>query len=114
MHEFAVTKSILAIILEKAREVKAAKITKVDLLVGRLTGYIPEQVQLQFDILSRNTEAVGANLIFHQPPAKIYCRKCGLNYTSDSFNLVCPECQTMEIDIVSGTELYVENMEVEL
>jgi hypothetical protein len=65
MHEFAVTKSILAIVLEKAREVKAGKITKIDLLVGRLTGYIPEQIQLQFDILCRNTEAAGASLIFH-------------------------------------------------
>ena len=113
MHEFAVTKSILAIVLEKAREVKAGKITKIDLLVGRLTGYIPEQIQLQFDILCRNTEAAGASLIFHQPPAKLNCRKCGLGYTSDSSIIMCPECHTMEIDIISGTELYVENMEVE-
>jgi hydrogenase nickel incorporation protein HypA/HybF len=113
MHELAITESILSIVLEKAREVKARKVIKVDILVGRLTGFIPECVQLQFNILSHNTEAAGACLTFHQPPAKLHCRKCNLDYTTDSLNLICPECHTLEIDILSGSELYVESMEVE-
>lgn len=113
MHELTVTKSILSIVLEKAWAAKARKVTKVDLLVGRLTGYVPECIQLQFDILSHNTEAAGASLIFHQPPAKLHCRKCNRDYTSESLDLTCPECRTLEIDILSGSELYVESMEVE-
>ena len=113
MHEFTVTKSIVSIILEKAREVQARKITKVELLVGRLTGYVPECIELQFKMLSHNTAAAGASLVFHQPPTKLHCRKCMRDYTSDSLNLICPECRTLEIDIQSGSELYVESMEVE-
>ena len=113
MHEFAVTKSIVSIILEKAREVNANKITKVELLVGRLTGYVPECIQLQFQVLSHNTAADGASLVFHQPPIKLHCRRCKRDYTSDSLNLTCPECRTLEIDIQSGSELFVESMEVE-
>jgi len=112
MHELTITKSILDIVLQKAMEVKAGKITKVDLQVGRLTGYVPECIQLQFDILSHNTAAAGANLSFHQPPAKLHCRKCDIDYTSESFDLKCPECQAMETDILSGSELCVESMEV--
>ena len=113
MHEFSITKSILSIVLQKAQEVKACKITKVDLLVGRLTGYVPECIQLQFDILSHKTVAAGASLCFHQPLSKLHCRKCNKDYTSDSLRLECPECLTLEIDILSGSELYVESMEVE-
>ena len=113
MHEFTITKSILSIVLQKAQEVEARQITKVDLLVGRLTGYVPECIQLQFDILSRNTAAAGASLSFKQPPSKLHCRKCNIDFTSDSFNLICPECYNLEIDILSGSELYVESMEVE-
>lgn len=112
MHEFAITKSVLSIVLEKAREVKASKVTTVDILVGKLTGYIPEYIQLQFDILSRNTEAAGASLVFHQPPAKLHCRRCNLDYASDSSEITCPECHTLEIDIITGAELRVESMEV--
>ena len=113
MHEFTITKSIVSIIMEKAREVKAHKITKVELLVGRLTGYVPECIQLQFQILSHNTPAAGASLIFHQPPIQLHCRKCHRDYTSDSMNISCPVCRTLEIDIQSGSELTVESIEVE-
>jgi hydrogenase nickel incorporation protein HypA/HybF len=113
MHEFAITENILSIVLEKAREVKARKVIKVDLLVGRLTGYVPECIQLQFNVLSHNTEAAGASLTFHQPPAKLHCRRCNFDYTTDSLNLMCPECHTLEIDILSGSELCVESMDVE-
>ena len=88
MHELAVTQSILSIVLEKAQEAKAKKITNVELLVGRLTGYVPECIKLQFDILSHNTVAANANLTFHQPAAKLYCRRCKQEYTTDSFDLV--------------------------
>jgi len=112
MHEFAVTQSILSIVMQKAQEAKARKITKVDLLVGRLTGYVPECIQLQFDILSHGTAASGARLSFHQPPINLHCRKCNIDYTSESFDLKCPECLTMETDILSGSELCVESMEI--
>ena len=113
MHEFAVTQSILSIVLQKAREVNARKVTKIDLKIGRLTGYVPECIQQQFDILSHNTEAVGAKLNFHQPPSDLHCRKCDISYQSEFHNLACPCCHTMEIDILSGSELYVESIEIE-
>ncbi len=113
MHELAITRSILSIVLEKAREVKAGKITKVDLRVGRLTGFVPECIQLQFEVLSRNTEAAGAGLNFQRPPAKLHCRRCNLDYAREDMSITCPECHTMEIDIISGSELSVESIEVE-
>ena len=113
MHEFTITKTILSIVLQKASDVKARKITKIELLVGRLTGFVPECIKLQFDILSRNTLAAGANLIFQQPETKLYCRQCDQHFQSDSFDLVCPQCHTLEIDILSGSELLVLSMDVE-
>ena len=113
MHEFAVTNSILSIALQKAQEVEAKKVTKIDLLVGRLTGFVPECIQLQFDILSRGTIAAGASLSFHQPLVNLHCRKCDIAYTADSFDLVCPDCHSLDVEILSGSELYMESMEVE-
>jgi hydrogenase nickel incorporation protein HypA/HybF len=113
MHELAITQSILSIVLLKAREISAVKITKIDLQVGRLTGYLPESIQLQFAFLSKGTEAAGAWLSFYQPAANLHCRKCDIKYTTNSFDLACPHCYTLETDILSGTELSVESMEIE-
>ena len=113
MHELTITENIISIILQKAKEVDARQITKVDLQIGRLTSFIPECIQLQFDILSRNTLAAGASLAFHQPETKLHCRKCDRDYTSDSLDVICPRCHALEIDILSGLELYVESIDIE-
>ena len=113
MHELTITQGILSIVLQKAREIQAKKITRVEIQLGRLTGYVPECIQLQFAILSKGTAASGACLIFNQPSTRLYCRKCQKDYSSDSFDLACPECYTLEMDILSGQELYVESMEAE-
>ena len=113
MHELAITESILAIVLQKAGEAKAGKVTSVDLLVGRLTGFVPECIEQQFAILSHGTMAQGARLVFRQPLARLHCRKCDMEYSAESFDLKCPGCQSMQVDVLSGSELYVESMEVE-
>lgn len=113
MHEFTVTQAIVSIVLEKAHEIRAKKITEISLRVGRLTGFIPESIRLQFALLSKGTPAEGACLSFFQPPAMIRCRKCNRDFSIDSSDLSCPECHTLEVDIVSGLELSVENMEIE-
>jgi hydrogenase nickel incorporation protein HypA/HybF len=113
MHELTITQGILSIVLQKAREVQARKITKIDLRLGRLTGYIPECIQFQFTILSKDTPAASAILSFHQPPVKLHCRNCSMDYSTDSLDLVCPGCQRLDMDILSGLELSVDSMEVE-
>jgi hydrogenase nickel incorporation protein HypA/HybF len=113
MHEFTITQSILSIVLQKAEEVKALRVKNIDLLVGRLTGYVPECIQLQFNILSHNTIADGAILSVRQPPINLHCHKCNKDYTAESFDLKCQNCGTMEIDILSGSELFIESMDVE-
>jgi hydrogenase nickel incorporation protein HypA/HybF len=104
---------IMSIVLQKAEEVQANRITSIDLQIGRLAGVVPECVRLQFDLLSRGTIAAGATLSFNQPPVKLRCRKCNRIYSSDNFDLACPNCQASEIEILSGFELCVESIEVE-
>jgi hydrogenase nickel incorporation protein HypA/HybF len=113
MHEFAITEAILSIVLQKAQEVNSARITQIDLQVGKLTGFIPESIQLQFALLSKGTAAEGANLTFHQVPARLHCRRCNADFTTDSCEISCPNCRTLEIDVISGMELSVESMEIE-
>ena len=113
MHEFTITKAILSIVVQKAQEIQAGKIKKIDLQVGKLTGYLPGSIQLQFAILSKDTVAEDASLTFHQPPANLHCRKCNVDFTTDSLDLACPDCHTLETDILSGLELSVESMEIE-
>lgn len=113
MHELPITMSILSIVLEEAKAVQASKITKINLTIGELAGIVPECVQFQFGIISKDTIAVKASLSFHQPSAKLRCRNCATTYSPDNFDLTCPNCREQKIEIISGRECYVESIEVE-
>lgn len=113
MHEFPITMSILSIVLEQAKAVKASKITKINLIIGELSYIVPEYVEIQFDIISRGTIAFGARLLFNQLPIKLRCRTCATIFSPRNLDWVCPNCQEQKIDIVSGRECYISSMEVD-
>lgn len=113
MHEFSITESMLSLALEKAGEAKASRITRINLVVGELSGVVSECVQFYFDFLSKKTIASGAELAFEMKPTQVRCRKCDAVFTPSDHDWSCPECHEAGIEIVSGRECYMESIEVE-
>ena len=113
MHELPITVNIMTIVLEHAEKAHANRVTKIELLVGRLSGIVPECIQFQFDILKRDSIAADATLAFIQPLSQLSCRYCGNTYLVEDLRLHCPNCHKLEFDILSGRECRVESIEVE-
>jgi hydrogenase nickel incorporation protein HypA/HybF len=113
MHEFSITQNILSIVLEKAEEVQASKVSKINLVIGELAGIVDDCVEFYFGFLSKDTAAEGAVLSFQRPPAQLSCRTCGTVFSPANGNWSCPACREPSVDIISGRELYVESIEVE-
>jgi hydrogenase nickel incorporation protein HypA/HybF len=113
MHELSITQSILSIVLEQAETARANKITRINLTIGELAGVVDECVEFYFEIISKDTIAAEAELVFKRPPISLRCRNCGKTFASDNLNLICPECREPNVDIISGRECYIESIEVE-
>ncbi len=113
MHELAITQSLLKIALDKAGQAGALRIKAIDLRIGRLSGYVPEAVQANFEILSLGTAAQGAELRIRWVPVTCRCRDCGREYQAGIDDLRCPDCRTPHFQISGGREMYIESMEVE-
>ena len=113
MHEASITESMLSLALEKAAEAKAGKITRINLVVGELSGVVGDCVQFYFDAISKNTIAEGAALNFETKPTQIRCRKCQTVFTPTNHEWACPQCHETSVEIVSGRECYMESIEVE-
>ncbi|MGD0780864.1 MAG: hydrogenase maturation nickel metallochaperone HypA [Dehalococcoidales bacterium] len=113
MHEASITESMLSLALEKAVEAKAGKITRINLVVGELSGVVPDCVQFYFDHISKNTIAEGAALNFEVKPTQIRCRKCNTVFTPANHEWACPKCHETSVEIASGRECYMESIEVE-
>lgn len=112
MHELGITQNILSIALEKAKAVKANRVTKINLTIGELSGIVDECVQFYFNFLSKDTIAAEASLCFRQPPIQLRCRNCTTIFSPNNLDWACPNCREQKVEIVSGRECYVESIEV--
>lgn len=113
MHELAVTQSILEIALRHAEIQKAKRITDLFIVMGEWTSTVDDSIQFYWDMISDGTIAVGATLHFRRIPVEILCLDCGITYTPNSRELLCPNCASMRIKVKSGEEFYLEAIEVE-
>jgi len=113
MHELGITENIVNIVLDKAREAQASKITEINLVVGELSGFAPDCIQFYFDFLSKDTIAEEATLHFDLASAQFRCRNCSTVFHPKDVEWICPECHGQNVEVTGGRELYIKSMEVE-
>ena len=113
MHELSVTQEVLKIALEKAEAAKAEKITKINLVIGEMSGIVDDCVQFYFDFLSKDSIASGARLSFTRIPMRVRCRNCDFSFSPDKSVWSCPQCRKWDAEIVAGQEFYIDSIEVE-
>ena len=113
MHELGVTESIVNIALTKAEEVQASRILKISIVLGELSGFVPECIEFYFESLRKDTIAEGAKLDFNIIPAKFRCRDCSTISSPEGMLWICPSCQSHSMEVVGGQEFYINDLEVE-
>jgi hydrogenase nickel incorporation protein HypA/HybF len=113
MHEASITESVLSLALDKAREAGAKKVTRVNLVLGELSGVVGECLQMYFEVLAQKTPADGALLSFEMKPTTLKCRKCSKVFSPPGHNWECPDCREADVEIISGRECYMESIEVD-
>ena len=114
MHEVSLVANLFEILEKKAREKKAKKVTLVKLQVGTLSGAVPEFLTSAFDIYKKDTIASEAQLKIEEVSFKVKCLNCHHEMIKDDFVLICDNCGSQELKILSGTELILEKIEMEL
>ena len=114
MHELSIVADLFEIMEEKAQEKGAKKIISVKLQVGKLSGVVPEFLTTAFDVYKKDTIAKDAMLEIEKVPLMIQCQKCKKTMTLDDFVFICQACGSQDLKTVSGTELFLEKMELEI
>lgn len=110
MHELGVTRSVVAIVAERAQ---GQKVLRVTLEVGRLSGMLPDAIRFCFDICSQGTPVHGALLEIIEPEGRGHCTGCGAEPVLTAPLGRCPACGQPTLRIVAGTELKIKEMETE-
>jgi hydrogenase nickel incorporation protein HypA/HybF len=113
MHELSVTQGIMQIVEAEAKKNNVNRVLSIKLMVGQLSGVMPQLIQDYFELVAEGTVVQGAKLIIERVPASIECSECGEISPIDRMKLRCPKCDGIEVKIVTGKEFYIDSMEVE-
>ena len=110
MHELSLTRSVVAIVSERAA---GQRVTRVRLEIGRLSAVMPDAIRFCFDICAADTALAGARLDIDEIPGRGRCNDCGADVVLVALVGRCPACGTSSLRLIAGQELNIKEMEVE-
>jgi hydrogenase nickel incorporation protein HypA/HybF len=110
MHEMSITMSVVEICEEHAG---GHRVTEVVLEVGELSGVLPDSIEFCFEVCSKGTLLEGARLRLEIIRGCGNCTFCAKKMPILSLFDPCAHCGAFGLEIVSGQELRVRELEVE-
>lgn len=108
MHELAVTQAIVELAAEQAG---GARVLRVVVEIGKLSAVVPDSVRFCFELCCEGTALEGATLDIREPPGLGRCRACGGEIVLEQPFGRC-DCGSTDLDLISGDELRIREMEV--
>ena len=114
MHEYGITESILNIVLDKLEDKTLPSVKKINLTVGKYSGFSTESIEFYFDILKKDTALEKAELHFILKEIILECPACKNRFQSDKVFSKCSQCGYEEkFNIISGKEFFIESVEID-
>ena len=114
MHELAVCQSLLRQVEEIARREQAQRVELIRLRIGPLSGVVGELLKLAFTIARAGTLADKAELVIEEAPVRIRCTQCGAESEAPPNRLLCGSCGDFRTRLLSGDELLLASVELEV
>jgi len=114
MHEFSICQSLVdAVVVEMEKAGSSpASLLKAGIAVGALRQVVPEFIEQAYLILTKDTIAEGSQLVIRHVPVGGKCNVCRWAGEMPKDELLCQACRSNQVEITSGTELYLENLEL--
>lgn len=109
MHEMSITMAMLDAITGK---VGGRQVTQVRLEIGKLSGVVVDSIRFCFDLATDGTPLAGARLVVDEPSGQARCRLCGVEFTVDDYLVLCPGCDSADVEVRAGRELRILSVEV--
>jgi hydrogenase nickel incorporation protein HypA/HybF len=110
MHELGIAMRIAEIAARVARQERLQNVDVVHVEVGELSGIVPEALTYSFESVTKNGFPGKARLEINLIPAKAKCNACQTEFRPEGFISVCPDCEGIDCDIISGMELFIKSI----
>ena len=113
MHESALARQMLDVILERAAPVATGRVRTVRGWIAETEALSVESLAFHFAAHARGTRAEGAQLDLRLVRVDARCRRCATLYAPEHHLLLCPVCGSSAADLLGQTGIGIETLEVE-
>ena len=113
MHELSIAKSVLETVRTELERRPGARLHKVGLRVGELSGVNADALSFSFEVLVKGTDLEPVALEIESSPRRQRCPECNQAFTVENYDVICPNCGASGTECVGGQELEFTYLELE-
>lgn len=110
MHEMSIVLSFVKMAEDFAVKNNAAKVLKVVLQVGELSGIVPQYLEEFYPVVVEGTMLEGSDLVIETIEASVFCTDCATTYNPVKTDLKCPNCGSKQRDVIEGKGLFIKEI----
>jgi hydrogenase nickel incorporation protein HypA/HybF len=116
MHEVSIALGMIDEISKIAQKNNAKKINSIHLNIGRMSGIVTDSLEFAFEALKPDYPLFSSATIFIQEVPLVYeCNSCKKRFkTDDIYFPSCPACNSYYLNMLSGEEMNIGSLEVEV
>jgi hydrogenase nickel incorporation protein HypA/HybF len=113
VHELAVCQALLAEVSQIARAQHSAKVLRVLVRLGPLSGVEARLLARAYPLAQAGTVAENSELVIEEAPVHVRCRDCGAESAAQANRLLCKDCGSWKTEVTSGDEMLLVRVELE-
>ena len=115
MHEASIVANIFRIVRDKMHALYGRQfpVRKIKVVVGQMSTVVPEALDFAFELVGAGTVFDGVKRDIEYIPLKIRCKDCKTEMVIDEPFLFCRNCDSFNVEILTGKELYVDSFVID-
>lgn len=113
MHEMSLCEGVLQVLETEAAKQGFKKVKTVWLEIGELSSVEPQALLFSFDVVTKNSIADKAKLEIIYIAGTAWCMQCSEPVKVKKRFDECPQCGSCQLQITSGEEMKIKELEVE-
>lgn len=113
MHEYSIVNSLIELCEAEANKHQATCVKRVEVKIGAYSGVEPHLLEVAFDTFKEASICKNADFIMHIQPLKVRCFSCKSENELITNRYCCPECESPNLEVIDGEEMYLMRLELE-
>jgi hydrogenase nickel incorporation protein HypA/HybF len=116
LHEVSIALGMIEELIKIAHKNDAKKVTNVKLKIGKRSGIVTDSLIFAFDAVKLEHPILySATISIEEVPLVYKCKQCRKSFGADSLAFPsCPVCKSYSLNLISGEEQHIENVELEV